>query len=60
MSFAWVKSRRCPSPTVDEILSNCVINLSPDKAAVFREALRVLKAGGAKACCEPSCCEPEA
>jgi SAM-dependent methyltransferase len=32
--------------TVDAILSNCVINLSPDKAAVFREAFRVLKAGG--------------
>lgn len=32
--------------TVDVILSNCVINLSPDKAAVFREAMRVLKPGG--------------
>ncbi len=32
--------------TVDVILSNCVINLSPDKAQVFREALRVLKPGG--------------
>lgn len=32
--------------TVDVILSNCVINLSPDKPAVFREALRVLKPGG--------------
>ncbi len=31
---------------VDVILSNCVINLSPDKAAVFREAARVLKPGG--------------
>lgn len=32
--------------SVDVILSNCVINLSPDKAAVFKDAFRVLKAGG--------------
>jgi SAM-dependent methyltransferase len=32
--------------SVDAILSNCVINLSPDKGAVYREAFRVLKAGG--------------
>lgn len=32
--------------TVDVVLSNCVINLSPDKRAVFRDAFRVLRAGG--------------
>jgi SAM-dependent methyltransferase len=32
--------------SVDVILSNCVINLSPDKPAVFAEALRVLRPGG--------------
>ncbi len=32
--------------TVDLIISNCVVNLSPDKPRVFREALRVLKPGG--------------
>lgn len=35
-----------PDATVDAILSNCVVNLSPDKEAVFREALRVLRPGG--------------
>ena len=32
--------------TVDVVLSNCVINLSPDKSQVYREAFRVLKSGG--------------
>jgi SAM-dependent methyltransferase len=32
--------------SADVVISNCVINLVPDKAQVFREALRVLKPGG--------------
>jgi arsenite methyltransferase len=32
--------------SVDVILSNCVINLSPDKRSVFRDAFRVLRPGG--------------
>ena len=34
------------SGTVDYVISNCVINLSTDKPAVFREIARVLKPGG--------------
>ena len=32
--------------SVDVVVSNCVINLAPDKAAVFKEAFRVLRRGG--------------
>ena len=32
--------------SVDVIISNCVINLSPDKQSVFNDAFRVLKSGG--------------
>ena len=35
-----------PDNSVDVIISNCVVNLSADKDAVFREALRVLRPGG--------------
>ena len=35
-----------PSQSVDVVISNCVINLAPDKSAVLAEAFRVLKPGG--------------
>jgi arsenite methyltransferase len=35
-----------PDESVDVIISNCVINLSPDKGAVFAEVYRVLRPGG--------------
>ncbi|MGW7255595.1 arsenite methyltransferase [Streptomyces sp. NPDC054834] len=35
-----------PANTIDVVISNCVINLSTDKAAVFTETYRVLKPGG--------------
>lgn len=35
-----------PNNSVDVIISNCVINLSTDKAQVFKESFRVLKEGG--------------
>ncbi len=42
----FIENLPVASETVDVVISNCVINLSPDKAAVFREAHRVLKRGG--------------
>ena len=41
-----IESLPVADDTVDAIISNCVINLSPDKPRVFSEAYRVLKPGG--------------
>ena len=42
----YIEDLPVDSDTVDVIISNCVINLSPDKAKVFAETFRVLKPGG--------------
>jgi arsenite methyltransferase len=46
----WLKGQieaiPLPAATVDVVISNCVINLSVDKPAVFAETFRVLKPGG--------------
>ena len=48
VEFRFGKIEQLPvnDDSVDVILSNCVINLSPDKPAVFKEAFRVLRPGG--------------
>jgi ubiquinone/menaquinone biosynthesis C-methylase UbiE len=42
----YIEDVPLPAATVDVVISNCVINLSPDKAKVFAEMYRVLKPGG--------------
>jgi ubiquinone/menaquinone biosynthesis C-methylase UbiE len=44
--FGEMEDMPLPDASVDVIISNCVINLSPDKDSVFREAYRVLRPGG--------------
>ncbi len=44
--LAHIDQLPLPDASVDCVLSNCVINLAPDKPAVFREIARVLKPGG--------------
>jgi arsenite methyltransferase len=41
-----IESVPLPGDTVDVVISNCVVNLSADKPAVFAEAMRVLTPGG--------------
>ncbi|MDB5303198.1 MAG: eryG [Phycisphaerales bacterium] len=44
--LATIDRMPLPDASADVVISNCVINLAPDKAAVFREIFRVLKPGG--------------
>jgi ubiquinone/menaquinone biosynthesis C-methylase UbiE len=44
--LATIDNLPLPDNSVDCVISNCVINLAPDKSAVFREIARVLKPGG--------------
>src|SRR5215471_17289738 len=44
--LATIDKLPLPDASADCIISNCVINLAPDKKAVFREIARVLKPGG--------------
>ena len=48
VDFRYGEMEEIPLPdgSVDAVISNCVINLSPDKDAVFREVFRVLRPGG--------------
>src|SRR5687767_13503991 len=44
--LARMEALPLPDGSADCLISNCVINLAPDKPAVFREMFRVLKPGG--------------
>jgi SAM-dependent methyltransferase len=44
--LATIDALPLPDSSVDCVISNCVINLAPDKPAVFREIARILKPGG--------------
>ncbi|WP_419805572.1 arsenite methyltransferase [Terriglobus sp.] len=44
--LAQIDNLPLPDASVDCVVSNCVINLAPDKPAVFREIARILKPGG--------------
>lgn len=48
VDFRYGEMEEMPLPdnSVDVVISNCVINLSPDKDAVFAEVMRVLRPGG--------------
>ncbi len=46
LRVADIGKSQLPTDFADAVISNCVINLCPDKDAVYKEAFRVLRAGG--------------
>ncbi len=46
LRIADMGKSQLPNDFADVVISNCVINLCPDKDAVYEEALRILKSGG--------------
>ncbi len=46
LRVAELESSLLPSSFSDVVISNCVINLCPDKDAVYKEAFRILRPGG--------------
>jgi SAM-dependent methyltransferase len=46
LRVAAMEESRLPDKSADVVLSNCVVNLCPDKGAVYKEAFRILRAGG--------------
>ena len=43
---ALAASLALPAASFDVVVSNCVVNLTPDKSAAYREMFRVLRPGG--------------
>ncbi len=46
LRVADIESTQLPDGIADVVISNCVINLCPNKAAVYEEAFRILRPGG--------------